>query len=356
MLFNNGTVLGMESEAAQATTGAHTPNRGPAGRGNRRAEGRRVRDWCFTWNNYNEAEYALLRAIGESRGDYFQYLVFGREVGESGTPHLQGFVQFKRPITLSAVQRFLCPIARPGNHVHLGQRFAKPQEAADYCKKDGQFVEFGELQLGTGARSDLSGFVQRVKESGPLSMMEMMEEYPEIQARYPRWVEQVFDTYEPVAEVEQHPLREWQTDLAAMLDGEPDRRRVVFVTDYTGNAGKSWFIDWWCSSHSDSLVLHPSKHDNMAYVLSKTRPRPRTIFIDCPREKLEFFSYTFLEDLKNCRVLSNKYETKMVKLPKVPHVVVMMNSDPDRTKLSNDRFMHIVLDPMNQPMHYFPEE
>lgn len=361
MLFSHATTIGMENQpAAHAGHGPAPAGRAP--QGHRRGAGggrrQRSRDWIFTWNNYREVEFQNLRDIGLNRPELFRYLVFGREVGASGTPHLQGFVQFHREVDLGVVQQFLCPGPR-GNErsrtISCRIRRGTVEQASDYCKKDGDFSEFGEPSPGERARTDLREFVERIRLSGPLSMAEMMDEYPEIQARYPRWVEQVFDVFEPRQEVEEHPLRDWQTDMVAMLDGEPDRRRVVFVVDYTGNTGKSWFIDFYRSTHPDCLVLHPSKHENMAYVLSKCRPKPRVVFIDCPREKLDFFSYTFLEDLKNGRVLSSKYETKMVEL-KNPHVVVMMNSDPDRTKLSNDRFRVIVLDPMNQPIHYFPEE
>ena len=56
--------------------------------------------WCFTINNPTDEESFLLSIWGESiEADGEQsdasYLVFGREVGESGTPHLQGYVELR---------------------------------------------------------------------------------------------------------------------------------------------------------------------------------------------------------------------------------------------------------------------
>lgn len=65
----------------------------------------RTRSWCLTLNNPTEEETeALVSALGSSgvvRG------VVAREVGEEGTPHLQGFIQLKSGKTLTAFKRWL---------------------------------------------------------------------------------------------------------------------------------------------------------------------------------------------------------------------------------------------------------
>lgn len=88
--------------------------------------------WVFTLNNWTQEEYDALWVV-ECR-----YMVLGKETGEAGTPHLQGYVVFSANKRLSAckglAERAHWELAR-GTH----------EQASTYCKKDGDFAERGEL-------------------------------------------------------------------------------------------------------------------------------------------------------------------------------------------------------------------
>lgn len=92
----------------------------------------RSRGWCFTLNNYTEEDIIHLRQRGS------KYLLFGKEVGDNGTPHLQGYVYFKSQRTFSAVKKDF------GSRYHLEAQRGSCEQAIDYCKKDGQFEEIGD--------------------------------------------------------------------------------------------------------------------------------------------------------------------------------------------------------------------
>lgn len=81
------------------------------------------------------------------------------------------------------------------------------------------------------------------------------------------------------------------------------------------------------------------KRDDMAFELQEN---VRTVIIDVSRSQSEFLNYQFLEDLKDGRVFSPKYES-YTKRFNSPHVIVMMNETPNESKLSADRYNMVVV-------------
>lgn len=87
------------------------------------------RKWVFTFNNYTEDDYERLRSDTSTR-----WLVVGREVGESGTPHLQGAVVFPNARSFASVCRWV------GGRAHVEPMRGSFQDNYDYCTKDGKFI------------------------------------------------------------------------------------------------------------------------------------------------------------------------------------------------------------------------
>lgn len=96
----------------------------------------RSRNWCFTINNYEECDEN--NVFGMSVDSV--YTVCGKEVGESGTPHLQGFVSFKNEKSLAQMQDYI-------PRSHLEKKRGTFKEASDYCKKDNDYFEHGTLPM-----------------------------------------------------------------------------------------------------------------------------------------------------------------------------------------------------------------
>lgn len=137
----------------------------------RPSQGSSAKRWCFTLNNYTEVEYeSIFTALEESS----EYSIVGREIGDSGTPHLQGYTILSRRCNLSHVSNLL------GGRVHLEVARGNPRQNRLYCSKSGSFRETGTLpgavprktrdELATefrdSVRSGNSGLVQ-FSESNP---------------------------------------------------------------------------------------------------------------------------------------------------------------------------------------------
>lgn len=133
-----------------------------------------ARNYCFTLNNYTEEEHQQIQDIDCS------YLIIGKEVGENkATPHLQGYIEFKFPKKLGALKKI-------NTRVHWEPRKGTAEQAADYCKKEGVFIEKGERSK-QGKRSDLEEVVKIIDKP----LREIAEQCPIQMIKYIRGIEAV---------------------------------------------------------------------------------------------------------------------------------------------------------------------
>lgn len=127
-----------------------------------------AKHWCFTLNNYTSDDEERLRVLTERDTEY---LIFGREKSSTGTPHLQGYLRLRSKKTMLSLKKLM----GLSNSVYLAKKKGTAVQAAEYCKKDGDFEEFGKLG-DQGRRSDLDKVVDMVKTGSCLQ--EIAEECP----------------------------------------------------------------------------------------------------------------------------------------------------------------------------------
>lgn len=285
--------------------------------------------WCFTLNNYTDEEYTkisdLIHSVKVKAG------VVGKEVGETGTPHLQGCISFVKKIRFVQAKALIC------NRAHLQVAKGTWQQNLDYCtKQDKEALVVG--GVASGQRNDIKSFVSWYRDfDGIPSRCDLLTEYPGILARHPRFVEEnkraKLQSLRPTPE--SFELRPWQQELVAYVKGPVSSRQIKFIVDPQGNAGKSYMADYLEAHFRNVQIMNPSKKADMAYEYDETT---RIFILDCPRSKQgEFIQYDFLENIKDGRLFSPKYESYM-KVFKSPHVIVFMNEDPDANALSSDRY------------------
>lgn len=126
-----------------------------------------VKAWCFTLNNYTEEEEKQLLSLVEMKS--VSYLIYGREVGAQGTPHLQGYLELPIRKSLRGVKRLLGL-----ERVHLEERRGSQEQAIIYCKKEHDFIEKGE-KMRQGERKDLDVIREEIKEG--VSELEIAERH-----------------------------------------------------------------------------------------------------------------------------------------------------------------------------------
>jgi hypothetical protein len=136
-----------------------------------------AKNWCWTLNNWTEDEQAALQALGQELPEEIVYIVWGREgTQENQTPHLQGYVSLNTKKGLNYVKGLI------SDRSHQEVTKGTPKQAAEYCKKEGDWEEYGTLPVGKGKRTDLSQIAKKIKEGA--SLRSLAEDHPEAILRY----------------------------------------------------------------------------------------------------------------------------------------------------------------------------
>lgn len=99
-----------------------------------------ARTWVFTVNNYTEEDIKWVMGIECNK------ICCSKEVGESGTPHLQGAVTFRRKYTLGQLKKY---------HETAHWEVALAAQDFNYCKKAGSEVLRDECFKVQGKRTDI---------------------------------------------------------------------------------------------------------------------------------------------------------------------------------------------------------
>lgn len=292
-----------------------------------------TRHWTFTLNNWTSQHDDALRDLG-TRVTYLVYGYEGRE-GEA-TPHLQGYIIFPR------VKRFREALAQLPDGCHIEAKRGTSLQAADYCKKEGVYHEVGERPLPSGSGGQFAVFVEWIVQyqddnGHPPNDREIAQQYPALFVRYGRRLRELAEHHAPRPVLEGGELRDWQRRLVDELLLEPDDRTIKFIVDPEGGKGKSWLQRYLLSLHPDRVqVMSVGKRDDLAHAVDESKD----IFLfNIPRNGMEFFNYTTIEQIKDRMVFSPKYDSRMKVLRRTPHVVVFSNEHPDGGAMTPDRYL-----------------
>lgn len=229
--------------------------------------------WCFTLNNPTTEEITEMKVLFEIQEDKY---VLGTEIGESGTPHIQGYVHFAskcRPLSLKLSSR-----------IHWEKCKGTEKQNIDYCTKDGDYTSNFKIP------------------------------------RKPR----------VITEKQLYP---WQEHLVQMCQKIPDERHIYWYWEPNGKVGKTALTRYLMKHHGAMLVNGCSKD-----ILYATSEVDTDIYIfHFVRSKEQYISYEAIECVKDATYFSGKYESKMI-LRDFPHVIIFANFEPDKEKLSKDRW------------------
>lgn len=159
---------------------------------------------CFTLNNYSDIDIRAI-CINFKGLDW----CMAEEVGEEGTPHLQGYVEHRRRCR---------PIEKYGlnKSIHWEKAKKNREVNVDYCNK----------------------------ENG--------KKYGNLVPRKIKTIEVLYD---------------WQQEIVDIITKEPDERKIYWYYDKKGNKGKSAIVKYLCVHHN-AIVLG-GKAADMKYAIQQ---------------------------------------------------------------------------------------
>jgi len=289
-------------------------------------------NWLFTINNPSELNIEYLRSLFDDDDCPLKYLIFQRE--QVTTPHLQGYLQCKKKKSMNQVKTIV-----GDKGTHLEKMKGTPEQSKAYCSKEESRLD-GPWEFGTlgnaGQRTDIEEVRDAIHNNPFISNIDLLTLYPDIIARYPRFITSCRNAYqdEAVSITELQPREGWQTTLFEELRSSADPRKVVWYFDEIGGSGKSTFARGFRDGMGRrGFTITGGKHDSIYYAYD----RETVVFVDLARVAKDKVPYEVIENMKNGGFLSTKYES-VWKSFNIPHVVIFANFLPDESSLSADRW------------------
>jgi hypothetical protein len=122
------------------------------------------RRFCFTIPNYSEEDLVRFHLLAESLEKHC-YISYGLETGETGFPHIQGYIELNNAQRFAYLQKYF-NFKKDGELLkfHIEVANGTAQENRKYTQKEGTGFEYGE-PLKQGSRTDLNQIKEAIREN-----------------------------------------------------------------------------------------------------------------------------------------------------------------------------------------------
>lgn len=285
--------------------------------------------FCFTINNPS----GLIDF--ESLPPWVTYVIYQEEVApSSGTHHFQGYLEIE-PSLRKRITTLVNDLKWDPAHFEVAKSVGSKNYK--YCTKEESRVG-GPYEYGLrrpdhvqGQRNDLNEVMEAIRHGA--SDMELFRDYPAVMARYRQFVSEfrVLAMQEMVETANFIARPGWQSELVDTLEGAVSERKIIWIYELEGNAGKSYFARNY--RRKEAYYITGGRHSDIYHAYQSQK----FVFFDVPRSAEDRFPYEVLEKFKDGIIFQSKYQSRVLYFT-VPHVVVFANFAPDENKLSRDRW------------------
>lgn len=281
----------------------------------------------FTINNYDENYAEDWEDYVERNRQRIVFLVVGVEIGANGTPHLQGMVHLKEDPKSCGITFWRAEIPG-GQRAHFENARGTDAQNLEYCTKSGPYLAVGEASEKSTSKWEL--ILELAKED----LAAAMAVDAEVAIKNYNQLKQIYEDHnKPQMESSLPNLRDWQKQVVEKLDNQ-GQRKILFVVDEQGGKGKSVLARhlmttrkaWACQGGKVGDLMFA--YDTSAEI---------AIFDMARCNNPDYYPWNFMENIKSGWFCGTKYKGGL-KIFNIPKVVVFMNEEPPRNKLSADRY------------------
>lgn len=196
----------------------------------------KVRHICFTINNYDGSEIAKMREWAQ-----ISYCAVGHETAPTtGTPHLQGYLEFKQQVLLTTLKKKVSP------KISVRERKGTPEQASNYAIKDGVDCHVWGKMSEQGRRTDLEVASEMITSGSTLK--DVAKAHPSTFVKYHKGLQALKCVLvEPRAEVPTVTVLYGETGV-----GKSKLAREITTSPYVwGPEQEKWFDGY--EGHSDVI-------------------------------------------------------------------------------------------------------
>jgi len=295
-----------------------------------------------------------LVAVRISQRTRVSFIVCQEEIGETGTPHIQAYIQTNFKLEPLAFTNFLQE--QLGVRPHVEPCRGSSEQNVDYCSKadtrkpgtepyvNGVITHIVGITTTQGQRTDLLAVQAAINEGKPID--EIIDEHFVTWAKYDRFLKSYLTDRNQMLFLQTLRektsgtlLRPWQTTLISSLAGDPVPRKVRWWWEATGNVGKSFMANH-LRMHHCAVVCQMMKKADLCHLLTKMKATTQSVIFDLTRSHeagAVAVVYECLEMLGNGYICSGKYDSCAIDLPPL-NLIVFANFRPDTSALSADRW------------------